>query len=65
MNFDLKENLCECAIRNSGVRLSNSGKLLIPIRKLYKHFADAGETTNAGIYKKPSAPQECGAEGFI
>ena len=49
----------------SGIRLSNSGKLLIPTRKLYKHFADAGKTTYAGIYKKPSAPQECGAEGFI
>ena len=40
----------------SGVRLSNSGKLLIPTRKLYTHFAYSGETTNAGIYKKPSAP---------
>ena len=49
----------------SGVRLSNSGKRHIPTRKLYKHFADSGKTTNAGIYKKPSAPQECGAEGFI
>lgn len=36
----------------SGVRLSNSGKLLIPTRKLYKHFADSGKTTYAGIYKK-------------
>jgi len=35
----------------SGVRLSNSGKLLIPTRKLYKHFADSGETTNTGIDK--------------
>mgnify|MGYP000846420467 FL=1 len=49
----------------SGVRLSNSDKLLIPTRKLHKHFADAGKTTYAGIYEKPSAPQECGAEGFI
>ena len=36
----------------SGVRLSNSGKLLIPTRKLYKQFADSGKTTYAGIYKK-------------
>ena len=42
----------------SGVRLINSGKLLIPTRKLYAHFAYSGETTYADIYKKTFRPSK-------